>query len=60
MEKSYFWEVWGEGEGWCSRESGDGFGVGLGKVIRRGWDTINRRTFSNVGNNRRVQFWKNI
>lgn len=50
---------YGEAKGeWYTHEVMDGYGVGLWKTIRRGWGDIESRTFFEMGNGKRVKFWK--
>jgi hypothetical protein len=43
--------------GWCSREVGGTFGVGVWKGIRRGWDNFKQHAQFKVGDDSRVLFW---
>ena len=50
---------YGEEEGgWCTREVGEVYGVGLWKAIRKEGDMLSCRVALLVGNGRRVRFWK--
>ncbi|RVX06663.1 hypothetical protein CK203_029560 [Vitis vinifera] len=48
------WEV----RGWCSREVRDAHDMGLWKGIRMDWELVGTRISFNVGNGRRVRFWR--
>ena len=47
-----------EDGGWCSGDSRESHGVGLWKVIRKGWMEFSKRVAFKVGDCRRVRFWK--
>ena len=47
-----------EDGGWCSGDSRESHGVGLWKMIRKGWLEFNKRVAFKVGDGRRVHFWK--
>ena len=44
--------------GWCSWEVREGYGVGLGKAIRKLGHLVSSRISFVVGNGQRVSFWK--
>ena len=46
--------------GWCSLEAREGYGIGLWKAIRRGWDAFKSKISYDLGHGRRVRFWKDI
>ena len=46
--------------GWCSLEAREGYGVGLWKAIRKGWDAFKSKISYDLGNGRRIRFWKHI
>ena len=41
-------------------EAREGYGVGLWKAIRKGWDAFKSKISYVLGNKRRVKFWKDI
>ena len=45
-----------EGVDWHPREVRDGYGVGVWKTIKKGWDLFFNRTTFEVGNGRRLKF----
>ena len=46
--------------GWCSKEVGGAYGVGVWKGIRRGWDTFKRYVRFEIGNGSGVLFWQDV
>ena len=44
--------------GWCTKMVRAGYGVGVWKVIRKGWDLVAGKIVFEVGNGSRVVFWK--
>jgi len=46
--------------GWCSKEVGDPFGVGVWKHIRRGWDAFAAHVRYEVGDGSRELFWHDV
>ena len=46
--------------GWWSLEVREGYGVGLWKAIRKGWDAFKSKISYDLGNGKRVRFWKDI
>ncbi|RVW44482.1 Serine/threonine-protein kinase ATG1c [Vitis vinifera] len=38
----------------------EGYGVGLWKAIRKGWDAFKSKISYDLGNGRRIRFWKHI
>ena len=46
--------------GWCSLEARKGYGMGLWKAIRKGWDAFKSKISYDLGHGRRVRFWKDI
>jgi hypothetical protein len=46
--------------GWCSKEVGGPYGVGVWKCIRRGWDNFKQHVWFEVGNGSRVLFWQDV
>jgi hypothetical protein len=47
-------------DGWCSKEVGGCFGVGVWKCIRRGWDVFAIHVSFEVGDGYRVLFWHDV
>ena len=45
-----------EGVDWHPREVRDGYGVGVWKTIKKGWDLFFNGTTFEVGNGRRLKF----
>ena len=43
---------------WCSYKVRQGHKVGVWKIIRKGWDLVGSNVFLEVGDGRRVKFWK--
>jgi hypothetical protein len=46
--------------GWCSKEVGGPYRVGVWKCIRRGWDSFKQYVRFEVGNGSQVLFWQNV
>ncbi|RVX13749.1 hypothetical protein CK203_010391 [Vitis vinifera] len=46
--------------GWCSLVGKKGYGVGLWKALRGGWEAFKARTIFIVGNRRRTKFWLDV
>jgi hypothetical protein len=46
--------------GWCSKEVGGPYGVGVSKCIRRGWDNFKQHVRYEVGNGSRILFWQDV
>jgi hypothetical protein len=46
--------------GWCSKEVGVSFGVGVWKCIRRGWDAFAAHVRYEVGDGSKVLFWHDV
>jgi hypothetical protein len=46
--------------GWCSKEVGGSFGVGVWKCIRRGWDAFASHVRYEVGDGSQVLFWHDV
>jgi len=46
--------------GWCSKEVGGSFGVGVWKCIRRGWDAFAAHVRYEVGDGSKVLFWHDV
>ncbi|KAJ9681633.1 hypothetical protein PVL29_017839 [Vitis rotundifolia] len=63
-DKEAFWkkvisQKYGVEEGdWCTRAVSERYGVGLWKAIRNEWLFLKSRLAYQVGNGRRVKFWK--
>ncbi|RVW20667.1 hypothetical protein CK203_112333 [Vitis vinifera] len=43
---------------WCSREVREGYGVGVWKASKGGWEVFNGRIGFKMGYENRVKFWK--
>jgi hypothetical protein len=46
--------------GWCSKEVGGSFGVGVWKCIRRGWDAFSAHVRYEVEDGSRILFWHDV
>jgi hypothetical protein len=46
--------------GWCSKEIGGSFGVGVWKCIRRGWDAFAAHVRYEVGDGSLILFWHDV
>jgi len=46
--------------GWCSKEVGGSFGVGVWKCIRRGGDAFAAHVRYDIGNGSKVLFWYDV
>jgi hypothetical protein len=46
--------------GWCSKEEGGFYGVGVWKCIRRRWDNFKQHMRFEVGDSSRVLFWQDV
>jgi hypothetical protein len=46
--------------GWCSKEVGGPYEVGVWRCIRRGWDICKQHVRFEVGNGSRVLFWQDV
>jgi len=46
--------------GWCFKEVGGSFGVGVWKGIRRGWDAFATHVRYAVGDGSKVLFWHDV
>jgi hypothetical protein len=46
--------------GWCSKEVGGSFGVGVWKYIRRGWDSFAAHVRYKVGDGSLILFWHDV
>jgi hypothetical protein len=46
--------------GWCSKEVGGSFGVGVLKCIRRGWDVFAAHVRYEAGGVSKVLFWHDV
>ena len=46
--------------GWCSKEVGGSYGVGVWKCIRRGRDKFKLHVRFEVGDGSRVLFWRDV
>jgi hypothetical protein len=46
--------------GWCSKEVGGSFGVGVWKSIRREWDAFATHVRYEVGDGSKVLFWHDV
>ena len=56
MEVGDYMGVWGDRGVWCSKESREGYEVGLWTTIKSEWDEFNSKIGFRVGNGRRVKF----
>lgn len=56
MEANYKVKYGKEGVDWHPREVRDGYGVGVWKTIKKGWDLFFNGTTFEVGNGRRLKF----
>jgi hypothetical protein len=54
---SKYGSLWG---GWCSSELVGAYGVGLWKIIRRGWEKFSSHTRVDVGDDSNVRFWNDL
>lgn len=46
-----------EERGWCTKEVKEGYGVGIWKTIRRGWEVLKDRIGFKVSSSNKVNFW---
>ena len=46
--------------GWNTGDLRGGYGIGLWKDIRKGWHTLFQNVVFSLGDDRRLQFWKDI
>ena len=66
LEREFLWrrvivgKFGEEPRGWCSLARREGYGVGLWKVIRGGWEAFKVSTSFIVSNGRRTKFWHDV
>jgi hypothetical protein len=46
--------------GWCSKEVGGSYGMGLWKCIQRGCDNLKQHVRFELGDGSRVLFWHDV